>query len=93
LRQLITELRLSKEEAAFVGDDLNDIPAFKEVGLKIAVGNASNDLKALADHITNHPGGSGAVREIIELILKSQGKWESAVQEYLQRLEQSECQT
>ena len=93
IRQLIEGLGLSREEVAFVGDDLNDIPAFKEVGWKIAVGNASSDLKELADHITEHKGGRGAIREVIELILRSQGKWEPAVQDYLQRLEQSECQT
>ena len=93
MKALIKELGLRKEEVAYVGDDLNDIPAFREAGWKIAVSNASNDLKALADYVTQERGGRGAVREVIEIILQSQGKWTSAVEKYLKYLEQSECQT
>ena len=93
MRQLCAESGVCREETAFIGDDLNDIPAFAECGWKIAVSSASEDLKARADHVTELPGGHGAVREVIELILKAQGKWTSAVEQYLRRLEQSECQT
>lgn len=88
MRRLMSELRLRPDEVAFIGDDINDIPAFKEAGWKIAVSNASKDLKAQADHVTERPGGHGAVREVIELILESQGKWAAAVAAYLRYLEQ-----
>ncbi|HUV05713.1 MAG TPA: HAD hydrolase family protein [Armatimonadota bacterium] len=89
LRQLMAETGLRREEVAFIGDDLNDIPAFRECGWKVAVSNASQDLKVLADHVTERQGGHGAVREVIELILQCQGKWTRAVEEYLRDLEQS----
>ena len=89
IRQLLAETGLRREEAAFIGDDINDIPAFRECGWKVAVSNASRDLKALADYVTERQGGDGAVREVIELILESQGKWTPAVDEFLRDLEQS----
>ena len=93
MRRVLVDLALSREEAAFIGDDINDIPAFRECGLKIAVANSSDDLKALADHVTEKPGGHGAVREAIELILKSQGKWADAVETFVRHIEQPECRT
>lgn len=93
LRHLLARLGLQREKAAFIGDDINDILAFRECGWKVAVANASKDLKEKADYITQAPGGQGAVREIIEMILRSQGKWDAAVEEFLRQLEQSECQT
>lgn len=93
MRELLAKTGLRRDEIAFVGDDVNDIPAFRECGWKIAVSSASRDVKAHADYITQQPGGGGAVREVIELILESQGKWTAAVEEYLRHLEQTECQT
>jgi 3-deoxy-D-manno-octulosonate 8-phosphate phosphatase (KDO 8-P phosphatase) len=93
IRRLMAELGLKREEVAFVGDDINDIPAFREVGLKIAVSSASADLKAQADYVTHERGGNGAVREVVELILQSQEKWTAAVERFLLDLQQSECQT
>ncbi|MCL6519319.1 MAG: HAD hydrolase family protein [Armatimonadetes bacterium] len=87
IRNLRSKFNLSADEIAFVGDDINDIPAFRESGLRIAVSNASDDLKAHADIITNCSGGNGAIREVIEMILKAQGKWSSAVECYLRELE------
>jgi 3-deoxy-D-manno-octulosonate 8-phosphate phosphatase (KDO 8-P phosphatase) len=89
LRKLIETAGVTPSETAFIGDDINDLPAFRECGFRIAVANASNDLKAQADHVTERTGGRGAVREVIELILRSQGKWDIAVEEYLRELEQS----
>ncbi len=87
IRSLRERFNLSSDEIAFVGDDINDIPAFRESGLRIAVSNASDDLKAHADIITNRSGGNGAIREVIEMLLKAQGKWSSAVECYLRELE------
>jgi 3-deoxy-D-manno-octulosonate 8-phosphate phosphatase (KDO 8-P phosphatase) len=74
------------EEIAYVSDDLNDLPALKLVGLPIAVANAAPEVKALAAYVTEARGGTGAVREAIELILRGQGRWEAAIETYLSRL-------
>ena len=91
IKSLMEKYNLEKEQIAFIGDDINDIPAFRECGFKIAVNNASTDLKQLADHITSNHGGEGAIREAIELILRTQGKWDYAVEAFLNNLETSEC--
>ncbi|MEM6256922.1 MAG: HAD hydrolase family protein [Planctomycetota bacterium] len=64
---------------AMMGDDLPDLPAFEVVGYAIAVGDAVEETKQAADHITVKAGGRGAVREAIEHLLKSRGKWDEAV--------------
>jgi 3-deoxy-D-manno-octulosonate 8-phosphate phosphatase (KDO 8-P phosphatase) len=88
LRRLREEQGLEREEIAFVGDDINDILAFRESGFRFAVRNACVDLASQADYITERSGGDGAVREVIELILRSQGKWDAAVESFLRSLEQ-----
>jgi 3-deoxy-D-manno-octulosonate 8-phosphate phosphatase (KDO 8-P phosphatase) len=75
---------------AFIGDDLNDVPAFKAAGLRIAVADAAPELQALADWTTQAPGGRGAVREVVEAILRAQGRWEEIVARYYQQLEQEQ---
>lgn len=77
---------LDKEQVAFAGDDLNDLLAFQEAGFAAAVADASAEMKAQAHYVARLPGGGGAAREIIELILKAQGKWEEGVQAYLDYL-------
>lgn len=74
---------LSASEVAFIGDDLNDIPLMKLSGLAVAVSDATEETKAAAHYITRAIGGRGAVREVCELILKSQGKWEELVKSYV----------
>lgn len=81
---------LRLEEVAFVGDDINDLPAFEMVGTKIAVADASAFLKVQADWITPRPGGHGAVRDAIEEILRRQGRLDEAISAYLSRTKQSE---
>ena len=90
IRDLLRRLELNPEEAAFIGDDLIDIPAFRECGFRIAVGDACEDLKAEADLVTQAAGGCGAVREAVETILKAQGKWEAAVESTLQHYQRPE---
>ncbi|MBP6965805.1 MAG: HAD hydrolase family protein [Armatimonadetes bacterium] len=85
IRDLLSRLGLRKEQAAFIGDDLIDIPAFREVGFRIAVGDACEDIKALAEHVTETHGGRGAVREAVEFILRAQGKWAQAVESIVER--------
>jgi 3-deoxy-D-manno-octulosonate 8-phosphate phosphatase (KDO 8-P phosphatase) len=63
-------------EVSYVGDDLPDIPVLERVGLAVAVANAAPEVKRAAHFVTSRSGGDGAVREVIELIVKAQGKWE-----------------
>jgi len=74
---------LKPEEAAFVGDDVIDLPAMRAGGLAIAVSNARADVKKEAHYVTPHAGGEGALRDAVEFILKAQGKWKSVVEEYI----------
>jgi 3-deoxy-D-manno-octulosonate 8-phosphate phosphatase (KDO 8-P phosphatase) len=83
LEQLLVELGLSLEQAAYVGDDLMDLPIVRRVGLGVAVANAVDELKEQADYVTVRRGGEGAVREVIEYILKGSGRWASLVERYL----------
>jgi len=70
------------EQAAFIGDDLADIPLLLKVGFAVGVANAVEEVKKRVDFVTTHAGGHGAVREICELLLKSQGKWENQLQSF-----------
>ena len=71
--RLLKKLGLSPEQAACVGDDLPDLPLLERAGLAIAVPNAVEAVKAKAQHVTRAGGGQGAVREVCDLILLSQG--------------------
>jgi 3-deoxy-D-manno-octulosonate 8-phosphate phosphatase (KDO 8-P phosphatase) len=74
---------VSTAEVAFIGDDLNDVPLIRRSRLGVAVANASAETKEHAHYVTATRGGRGAVREVIELILKSQSKWDEVVAKYL----------
>jgi 3-deoxy-D-manno-octulosonate 8-phosphate phosphatase (KDO 8-P phosphatase) len=67
-----------ESEVAYVGDDLPDVPVLARVGLAVAVANAAPEVKRVAHFVTARSGGEGAVREVIELIVKAQGKWAEA---------------
>lgn len=86
LAQLIANYGLTQANIAYVGDDLNDLPAFSLAGVKFAPANAVAEIKALAEFVTEKPGGDGAVREVCDVILKAQGKWNDAVTAYLSEL-------
>ncbi len=75
-KKLMKEFRLRDEEVCFVGDDLPDLALLKRVGFAVTVPNAVHEIKKVAHYITQKQGGHGAVREVIELILKTQGKWD-----------------
>ncbi len=70
------------EEAAFVGDDLADLPVLRKVGLPIAVANAVSEVKAVAAHVTTAAGGYGAVREVVETLLRARGEWADTLARY-----------
>ena len=81
--QIVQKAGLKPEEAAFVGDDVVDLPAMRAGGLAIAVKNARNEVKAEAHFVTQHAGGEGAARDAIEFILKAQGKWKRVLGVYV----------
>ena len=70
---------LLDEEIAYIGDDIVDLPIMRLVGLPCAVGDAVSEVKELAQIIASAPGGRGAVREIYEIILKTQGLWDQVL--------------
>lgn len=82
LDELIQAHGFAEDTIAFIGDDLPDIPVMHRVGFSIAVNNAVDEVKAIAHYVTQKSGGHGAVREVIELILKAQNKWEGQVSRF-----------
>jgi 3-deoxy-D-manno-octulosonate 8-phosphate phosphatase (KDO 8-P phosphatase) len=86
MRHLRETYGLQRDEVAFIGDDLNDLPAFDESGTRIAVEDAADLVRERADFVTARLGGHGAVREAIETILRRQGIYEKAVQSYLEAI-------
>ena len=81
-QELEKRLSVLPEEIAYIGDDLPDLSAIQYVGMGVAVKNASPHLLKVADYISEHTGGNGAVREICELILEAQNKLQPLVQQY-----------
>lgn len=82
LDKVMQKYKVTPEEVCFMGDDLVDLGLMKIVGLPIAVFNACPEIKQAADYITVRHGGRGAVREVAEIILKAQGKWEGIIRFY-----------
>ncbi|MFZ7112727.1 MAG: KdsC family phosphatase [Desulfatiglandales bacterium] len=76
---LLQRKGLEKAEVCVVGDDLPDLPMFRLAGLAVAVADAALEVREAATVVTKRRGGLGAVREVCELILKTQGKWENAL--------------
>ena len=85
LHSLMEKHSLTLEQIAYVGDDINDLPVMVQVGLPCAVANAVAEVKAVAKYISAQQGGNGAVRDIIEYILKSQDAWDKIIAEYMQK--------
>jgi 3-deoxy-D-manno-octulosonate 8-phosphate phosphatase (KDO 8-P phosphatase) len=83
LRELTSELGVALEHVAYVGDDWPDLPALLAVGLGIAPANAHQELRAKAGYVTTLPGGRGAVREVCDLLLKAQNRYDAALAPYL----------
>jgi 3-deoxy-D-manno-octulosonate 8-phosphate phosphatase (KDO 8-P phosphatase) len=82
-REILKKENLKPEEAAFVGDDIIDLPVMRNCGLAFAVANAREDVKDEAHVITDHRGGEGAVRDAVEYILKAQGSLAKCVEAYV----------
>ena len=81
--KILAEEKLLDEEVCYVGDDVVDIPLLKRAGLGVAVADAVEETKNNCHLVTEHPGGKGAVREVIEFILRAQDKWDEALSRYL----------
>ncbi len=90
MRLLRDKYGFAAEEVAYIGDDINDLPAFEVAGIKIAVANACKTLKLKADWVTPRPGGQGAVRDAIEEILRRQGRMEAAETAFLMQAKEKE---
>jgi len=86
LRAVAEERGLALEQIAYIGDDLNDIPALQLAGYAIAVADSAPEVIALADYVTKARGGRGAIRETIEHIFHAQNRWDDGVAAYLASL-------
>ena len=80
--RILKDYGLKDVEVAYIGDDLHDLPVLRRVGLAVSVSNGRSEVKEIIHYTTKAAGGQGAVREIIEIILKSQGKWEEVTKKY-----------
>jgi 3-deoxy-D-manno-octulosonate 8-phosphate phosphatase (KDO 8-P phosphatase) len=81
--KLLSDSQLEPKNIAYIGDDVLDIPLIRRAGFGIAVANAVDELKSCAHYVTSRPGGEGAVREVVEYILKNTGKWDELMERYL----------
>jgi YrbI family 3-deoxy-D-manno-octulosonate 8-phosphate phosphatase len=80
--EIAADLKISREQICYIGDDLLDLPSIRAVGLGIAVADAADEVRHAAKYVTSVRGGQAAVREVVELILKNTGRWEEVIQRY-----------
>ncbi len=80
--KILADAALNWRDVCYVGDDIVDLCLLKRAGVAVAVANAIDEAKAMADYVTNARGGHGAVREIVTMILKAQGKWTKFLRDY-----------
>jgi 3-deoxy-D-manno-octulosonate 8-phosphate phosphatase (KDO 8-P phosphatase) len=82
LEEILAKSGLAGDQVAYVGDDLTDVVVMRRVGLAIAPANARPEVKRIAHFVTGSAGGSGAIREAAELILRAQGFWPEILRKY-----------
>ncbi len=82
IENLLAREKLSWDEICFVGDDIIDLGPLTRAGLAVAVGDGVAEAQAAAHYVTKNPGGRGAVREAVELILRAQDKWRQFTEKY-----------
>jgi 3-deoxy-D-manno-octulosonate 8-phosphate phosphatase (KDO 8-P phosphatase) len=82
LEEILSRASVEASEVAYIGDDLTDVVVMNRVGLSIATANARPEVKHSATYVTEKGGGQGAVREVVELLLKAQGHWEGLLRKY-----------
>ena len=83
--EILQKEKITAAEAAYMGDDIIDLPVMRRCGFAIAPANARDEVKTEAHWVTPHAGGDGAVRDAVEYILKAQGRWDTVVEKYLER--------
>src|SRR6187401_861596 len=82
-QEIIASSGLTPERVCYIGDDLTDLPVIRHVGLGVAVADAAEEVRNSAALVTTLPGGRGAVRELVETILKAKGRWEDVIHRYI----------
>jgi YrbI family 3-deoxy-D-manno-octulosonate 8-phosphate phosphatase len=82
LREVAQQQKVELDETCYIGDDLPDLSLVRHAGVGVAVADAAPELRAAADYVTNTPGGRGAVREVIELALQAQRRWDDIVRKF-----------
>ena len=82
LEEILAEAGVTTDECAYIGDDVGDIPVMRRVGLAVAVSDAVGETKQAAQYITALKGGQGAVREVCDLVLKAQGRWDELMERF-----------
>jgi 3-deoxy-D-manno-octulosonate 8-phosphate phosphatase (KDO 8-P phosphatase) len=80
--EIVAERGLADEDVAYMGDDLVDLPVLGRVGLSAAPADAVCEVRRAVRWVSSKPGGQGAVRELVELLLKAQGQWDALVRSY-----------
>lgn len=80
--QIMAEAKVTKDQVAYIGDDLTDVVIMRRVGLSFATANARSEVKHSASAVTDAVGGAGAVREVIEVLLKARGVWDALLKKY-----------
>lgn len=86
INEILADAKLDPAEVAYIGDDFTDVVVMRRVGFSIATANARPEVKEVAHYVTTAPGGQGAVREVVEMLLRAQGKWEEILRHYEIRL-------
>ncbi len=81
--EIVAKTGLQLERICYIGDDVQDLPILRRVGFPVAVANACPEAKSSSAYVTSRSGGAGAIREVVELILRAQGRWETAIAEFL----------
>ena len=82
LEEILALAGVSVDDCAYIGDDVGDIPVMRRVGFAVAVADAVEETKQAAHYVTELKGGRGAVREVTDLILKAQGRWEELIERF-----------
>jgi len=82
LEEILAEAGVTKDECAYIGDDVADIPVMHRVGFAVAVSDAVAETKQAAHYVTALKGGQGAVREVCDLVLKAQGRWDELMERF-----------
>jgi 3-deoxy-D-manno-octulosonate 8-phosphate phosphatase (KDO 8-P phosphatase) len=80
--QILRTGGVEDEAVAYMGDDLLDLPVLSRAGLSAAPADAAEEVRARVDWVSRAPGGRGAVRELVELVLRAQQRWDGIVEQY-----------